>query len=327
MGRDDGWSAEYLVRLSSLGLARAAERDFRGMVRLTLRQGKEDVGLITLPTKATSADIASFARLVSKDGWGKDERWAPVSTAVSKEFDDNELLYRLFLEHEKVSLREAAEALVIANSVTPRSAARIGLLRDRITAGRERNPTLPAWRYFLGRLLHEANLFDEARPLIEGIPGPLRKFDPFVNLAAEHYLDTEEFKKALEICERYPRARGMRETRDFATAGMRFWGKELRAIARDKEKTEKNPRVRIVVRGRGEIVCELFEDDAPHAVRNFISLVLGSKSRGLSRITLQANANPVTLFPLGRCSHFDSVALLFRFTFRHCLSPLLGRCR
>jgi len=272
----DGWSAEYLVRVPALGIGRGDLREFFGLATLVLLEDRERIRVVTLPAGGDPQQPASFGRLVSPDGWGARERWAPVGTEVSREFDDHAMLHRLFLEHEAVSLRHAPELVAISNAVRPRSETRIALLRRALEQGRRRNPTLPAWRYFLGRLLHEANLFDEARPLVEGIPEPLRGLDPFVNLRAEHYFDTERWQAAIDVCLEHPRARGVRETLELAHRGQLAWAAELRAIARDKAKQNPNPRIRLVTR-KGNIDIELFEDDAPGAVRNFVDLVWRKK--------------------------------------------------
>jgi cyclophilin family peptidyl-prolyl cis-trans isomerase len=199
-----------------------------------------------------------------------------VTPEETREFDDAALLYRLCVEHDRVSLREAPEELVIANAVRPRSASRIAALRKALEEGRARNPTLPAWTYFIARLLHEANLYEEAGQEIASIPPPLRVMDPFASLAAEHFLDLEQFDTALEICSKCPYMRGQAEVTKLATQAKKVRESELAAIERDAAKEEKNPRVALVT-AKGRIVLELFEDDAPGAVRSFMDLVLRRK--------------------------------------------------
>ncbi|MGH7162382.1 MAG: peptidylprolyl isomerase [Planctomycetota bacterium] len=265
------WSAEYLVGLSILGIGRGDRREFRGLVAV----GNESQGaVLVLPKNApVSLAASTYARLSSPDGWGASERWPPPDPAHSREYDDYELLHRLYLEHEKISLHEEPTQFVISDAVHERSVTRIQALRTRLEAGMARNPSLPAWKYFLGRLLHEGNFFEDARSLIESVPAPLRRLDAFVTLAAEHYFDTQQWDKALEVCARYPTARGVEENLKFATAGKKAWEEEVAARAADEAKPEKNPRVRIET-DKGAIECELFEDDAPNAVRNFVDLVL-----------------------------------------------------
>lgn len=268
---EERWSAEYLVRLSACGIGRGDLRRWRA--RFTLGQPKEGADpVIVFPESAGEPlDLAGYARLTTPDTWGAGETWAPVSAEVSREFDDNELLHSLFLEHEQVEGRDEPRQLVLSSAVRPRSMLRIDRLRRRLERGRQRNPTLPAWIYFLGRLLNEANLYAEARQVIEGIPEPLRRLDLFTSLAAEHYNDTMEFEKAIEVCRANPRVPGAFVAAKRALAGRRAWAAEQEALKRDAAKDERNPRVRLVTE-KGDIVCELFEDDAPHAVRNFIDL-------------------------------------------------------
>ncbi|MHC4817818.1 MAG: peptidylprolyl isomerase [Planctomycetota bacterium] len=275
MGKER-WSAEYLVRISALGIGRADPRDMRA--RFTLGLPRADTApVIVLPASAADPlDLAGYARLAAPDTWGAAERWAPVSADVSREFDDNELLYRLFREHDKITARDEPSHLVIHNAVRPRSMLRINRLREQLEQGRKRNPTLPAWTYFLGRLLNEANLYAAARRVVEAIPEPLRGLDPFASLAAEHYNDTMEFEKAVEICRANPRMPDALAAAKFALAGRRARAAEQEALKKDAAKDERNPQVRIVTE-KGDIVCELFEDDAPHAVRNFMDLALKRK--------------------------------------------------
>ncbi|MHC4970992.1 MAG: peptidylprolyl isomerase [Planctomycetota bacterium] len=275
MGKER-WSAEYLVRISALGIGRGDPRSWRA--RVTLGLPRPDVKpVIVLPESAGNPlDLAGYARLAAPDGWGAEERWAPVSTDVSREFDDNGLLYRLFLEHDKITARDQPSQLVIHNAVRPRSMIRINRLREQLEQGRRRNPTLPAWTYFLGRLLNEANLYPAARRVVEGIPEPLRGLGPFASLAAEHYNDTMEFDKAIEVCRAYPDMPDAFAAAKFALAGRRARAEEQEALKKDAAKDERNPRVRLVTE-KGAIVCELFEDDAPHAVRNFMDLAVKRK--------------------------------------------------
>ncbi|HEX5136874.1 MAG TPA: peptidylprolyl isomerase [Planctomycetota bacterium] len=276
LGGEDRWSAEVLLRLGALGIGRGDLRDLRGLF-VVHANDPERREVFTLPGGAGDPhDPAQYARLVSPDGWGAGETWAPVAPEQSREFDDAQLLYRLCLEHDKVSQNEAPEQLVIANAVRPRTMSRISALRKEIEDGRARNPTLPAWTYFLGRLLHEANLYDEAEKVIQSIPPPLRANDTFASLAAEHFLDTERFDEALEICRKCPYMRGQAELVKLATSGKTVLEEERAAIAKDEAKEEKNPRVALVT-SKGRIVIELFEDDAPGAVRNFMDLVLRRK--------------------------------------------------
>ena len=55
-----------------------------------------------------------------------------------------------------------------------------------------------------------------------------------------------------------------------------MWAAEKEALAKDAAKKERNPRIKLVTE-KGDIVCELFEDDAPHAVRNVMDLILRLK--------------------------------------------------
>jgi cyclophilin family peptidyl-prolyl cis-trans isomerase len=276
VGDRERWSAEALVRLGALGIGRGDLRDLRGLITLHAHD-PERREVMTLPGDAGDPhDPSEYGRLVSPDGWGSGEEWPPVTPEQSREFDDHALLYRLCLEHDRVSQREAPEQLVIASAVQPRTMSRIDSLRKELEDGRARNPTLPGWTYFLGRLFHEANLYDEARKMIESIPPPLRVIDPFPSLAAEHFLDLEEFDKALEVCRQCPYIRGYAEIVKLATQGLKVQEEERAAIARDEAKAEKNPRVAFVT-SKGRIVVDLFEDDAPGAVRSFMDLILRRK--------------------------------------------------
>jgi cyclophilin family peptidyl-prolyl cis-trans isomerase len=276
VGKRERWSAEVLLRLGALGIGRGDIRELRGLIELHAHD-PERREVFTLPGGAgDSHDPSQYARLVSPDGWGAGETWPPVTPEQTREFDDAALLYRLCLEHDKVSQREAPETLVIANAVQPRMLSRIAALRKELEDARARNPTLPGWTYFLGRLLHEANLYEEAGKVIDSVPPPLRVIDPFASLAAEHFLDLEQFDMALEICRKCPYMRGQQEVMKLATQGKKVQEDERAAIERDAAKQEKNPRAALVT-SKGRIVIELFEDDAPGAVRSFMDLVLRRK--------------------------------------------------
>jgi peptidyl-prolyl cis-trans isomerase B (cyclophilin B) len=273
----DSWSAEYMVRLGVLGIGRGDERAFR--VRLVFAErGLRGKRHVVFPEGSQDeAPIAEHAALVSPDGWGAKEAWAPISTDASYEFNDHLLLWRMSMEHQQFNIRGDDGLLVIASAVRSRSLRKISALRRELEAGMKRNPTLPAWRYFLGRLLHEANLYEEARKLIEETPEAILALDAMANLAAEHYVDTEEWEKALAVCRAYPRGPAIREA--YVAANTVRMMKNAEAELEKKRAAgsrEDNPIIRFHTK-RGVIEAELFEDDAPHTVLNFIDLALKQK--------------------------------------------------
>jgi peptidyl-prolyl cis-trans isomerase B (cyclophilin B) len=67
--------------------------------------------------------------------------------------------------------------------------------------------------------------------------------------------------------------RDVRECLKVAQRGREVQTAERAAEEKDAAKEEKNPRVRFRT-SKGSFVTELFEDDAPNAVRNFMDLVL-----------------------------------------------------
>jgi cyclophilin family peptidyl-prolyl cis-trans isomerase len=277
VGGADAWSAEYLVRLATLGIGRGDGRALR--IRIHVYRGTPDgeVDYVLYPAEAkVGLDTQLYARLVSKDGWGAGEVWPPIPAEESKEYDDHELLLRLYREHARMTQRLEPEELVISSAVQPRSMSRIALLRGQLEEARKRNPTLPSCTYFLGRLLQEANLFADAGKLIESVPAPLARLAPFVNLAAEHYNDIHEPDKAMALLQGRADVPRVRETVEIALRTKKALEDEKKALEEDEKKSDPNPRIKIVT-SRGEIVCELFEDDAPLAVRNFMNLILREK--------------------------------------------------
>ncbi|MGQ0614675.1 MAG: peptidylprolyl isomerase [Planctomycetaceae bacterium] len=269
VGREEGWSAEYLVGLGSLGIGRGEARRLKALFAVTHAVAGE---VLVLPESATDlVEPSGYALLTSPDGWGAGETWPATTAEESLEYDDHELLYRLFLEHADVSERITPGALVISNAVKPRSLAKITALREQLAAGEARNPTLPAWRYFHARLCHEGNLFREARALLDGIPAPLRGQEPFAVLAAEHFLDMQDVARTEAVCERYGHWGALKETRYAARKVQEALAREEAFRAADEAKVEKNPIVRIET-SKGDFTCELFEDDAVHAVRNLVTL-------------------------------------------------------
>lgn len=261
------WSAEYLIRLSVLGIGRGDARQllFRANISVRDRLGKP---LLAVPALGEDAVV-----LHSPDGWGKTESWSPISPEASKEFDDHALLWRLHVEHNQEAAREETELLVIRTAVHPRSMRKINSLRREIEAGQKRNPTLPAWRYFLARLLHEANLYEESAPMIAAIPKSLRGLDPFVHLVAESALDFEKPQIVRDLYKEFPGAPSRAEMIQNAAIleGMLESERAVtKSAAADKDP---NPIARMTLK-KGVVEFELFEDDAPHTVHNFVSLVI-----------------------------------------------------
>ncbi|MHC4957595.1 MAG: peptidylprolyl isomerase [Planctomycetota bacterium] len=277
VGGADSWSTEYLVRLATLGIGRGDRRGLRIRIHLYRSEPTANVDYIMYPAEAKGGlDTQFYAQLVSKDNWGAGESWPPIGDDESREYDDHELLLRLHREHARMTQRLEPEELVIFSAVQPRSMSRISLLRGQIEAARERNPTLPAYTYFLGRLLQEANLFAEAAKVIASVPAPLARLAPFTNLAAEHYNDLEQPEKAYALLKDRGDVPRVHETIEICRRTKKALEEEKKALEEDAKKSEANPRIKIVT-PRGEIVCELFEDDAPLAVRNFVNLILRNK--------------------------------------------------
>ncbi|MHC4407638.1 MAG: peptidylprolyl isomerase [Planctomycetota bacterium] len=261
---DGSWAAEYRIRLSALGVGRGDRRKFR--IRINLSGD-----LLVFPEGTTErSPVADHAVLTSPDHWGESERWAPVTSEESAVFDDHEQLATLAMEQLGQADRETVDRLIISSVVRPRSVKRIQALRDLLEAGRRRNPTLPAWQYYLGRLLHEANLHEEAASFVESFPVPLRSSDAYLQLAVEHYVDTQRPDKALEIAKSNPRANGMQDAFHMATRLKSMLAEESKAKNADL------PVVRFET-AKGTFDVELFEDDARSAVLNFMDLVLRQK--------------------------------------------------
>ncbi|MEE8107275.1 MAG: peptidylprolyl isomerase [Planctomycetota bacterium] len=274
LGKTDSWSAEYLVSLAALGIGRGDAREFKGIIAISDNQFN---ARLSMPKNVDDfLDTNQYARWISADSWGAAEKWEPTSPEISREYDDNELLFRLYSEHDKFSRQRTLDQLVISNAVRPRSAAKIESLKREIEAGMSRNPTLPAWLYYRGRLLHQANYFQDARKAIESVPEPLRGVGGFAQLAFDHYLDTQEWEFVLDMCKRFPPTDVSDTALKRARIGQKFTRIESEAHKRDVAKPERNPVV-VFDTARGEIHVELFEDDAPAAVLNFMDLVLRTK--------------------------------------------------
>ncbi len=273
----ESWSAEYLLRLEKLGIGRADERSFRMRCVLAVRGAGVRAQILFPPDTTDQSPVSTHAELISPDGWGRDEKWEPIPTEASLEFDDNELLWRLSTEHQHISQRDSSTQLVIAEAVRPRTMAKINSLRAQLEKARKRNPTLPSLRYFLGRLLHEGNLYDDAAKLIESIGEAQSALDANVNLLVEHYIDTEQWEKALAVCRANPDATGIPEAQRSAnTVRVMVQAEAELDKARSQAGKEELPLVRIHTR-KGVIEVELFEDDAAHAVYNFVDLVMRKK--------------------------------------------------
>jgi peptidyl-prolyl cis-trans isomerase B (cyclophilin B) len=233
--------------------------------------------VLEFPEDSRPGESHTFATFVTPDHWGRGETWAPVTPDVSAEFDDNELLFQLFREKAGLLPEDETAAVGIAAVTNPRSVARIEKLRARLEAAYERNPTLPGWKYHLARLYDAANLRAKAGTIIESIPPHLARLSAFVVLAADHYFGSGDWLRAFKVCDANQRAGGLVDRVKAILDARRSADAEKRAIARDAKKEEPNPRVRLTVAGKGDIVVELFEDDAPHAVLNFMDLVMNRK--------------------------------------------------
>jgi len=274
VGENDSWSAEFLISLASLGIGRGDARDFKGIIAISDNQFN---ARLSMPRNIDDfLDTKQYARWISADSWGAAETWAPTPSDISREYDDNELLFRLYSEHDTFSRQRAPDQIVISNAIRPRSVAKIESLKREIEAAMSRNPTLPAWLYYRGRLLHQANYFADARKLLESVPERLRGIGGFAQLAFDHYLDSQEWEFVLDMCEKFPRTGVSRTALERARIGQKFTRIETKARERDAAKAEHNPVV-IFDTSRGEIEVELFEDDAPAAVANFMDLVLRQK--------------------------------------------------
>lgn len=245
LGEADSWSAEYLVRLSALGVGRGDTRKFGLLIALGT-DAPRAVLYMVLPQGAQSPLSArDYAVLAPQGGWGSDERWEPVSPEASLEFDDHELLHRLGLEQAEMQGREQARHLVLRTATTPRIESEIARLRTRLEAGKRRNPTLSSWDYYLGRLLHAANLRTEARAVVEGIPDSLLDLAPFLDLAAKHYFDSEDFERTITLCKAHRDAPSASHFLSLAQRGKEALSREQQAREQDAKKDAKNPRIRL----------------------------------------------------------------------------------
>jgi cyclophilin family peptidyl-prolyl cis-trans isomerase len=182
--------------------------------------------------------------------------------------------------------------MVIARAVRPRRLASAREIEARLLEGLARNPTLPGWRLYRARLLHQAGLMAEARKILDGLPPALQQLHPFRRMAAELRFDNREWDAAIEWATPIATQDGMRELISAARKGAEMEAAEKDAIAADQKKS--NPRLRVKT-SRGEFEIELFEDDAPRAVRNFMDLAMTQKFYDGLRVHDAFGANYVTI--------------------------------
>ena len=97
------WSAEYLIRLSTLGIGRGDAREFRFRAVVSVPDRSEKP-ILTVPALDEKPAV-----LGSADGWGKQESWPAISPEISSEFDDHALLWRLHVEHNQEAAREISD--------------------------------------------------------------------------------------------------------------------------------------------------------------------------------------------------------------------------
>ncbi len=117
--------------------------------------------------------------------------------------------------------------------------------------------------------------FDPARAYeLASLVGEHRQPDPQVlNIAFQACIAMQDYQRADRILKRLERMK-VPITKEFMThyeAGKKFWEMEL-AKRVQEEQAEDLPRVKLET-DLGEIVLELFENEAPQTVANFISLV------------------------------------------------------
>ncbi|MFH1551166.1 MAG: peptidylprolyl isomerase [Planctomycetota bacterium] len=98
----------------------------------------------------------------------------------------------------------------------------------------------------------------EMKPALAGVLVLLGRFDEAIDIlekiSPENDAEAKDIKEVIEKFEQY----------------RRYWESEKEYVKEDEEK--KAPRVRLKTT-RGDIIVELFQDDAPNTVDNFISLV------------------------------------------------------
>ena len=115
---------------------------------------------------------------------------------------------------------------------------------------------------------------------------------PFRRLAAELRFDKREWSEAIRWAEPIAEQQGMRELVAAARKGTEMEAAEKANLAADEAKS--NPRLRVKT-SRGEFEIELFEDDAPRAVRNFMDLVMREKFYDGLRVHDAFGASYVTI--------------------------------
>lgn len=132
-------------------------------------------------------------------------------------------------------------------------------------------------RLSLARLLHVENRYDEALDLLKSHPPDPIKSPSDAWLYGECLFAEHEFEQASAVLEAIP-ADAIESQQRERLISMKQWAKEYidlwqqeQDLRRSEEQADDLPRVMLVT-ARGPIVLELFENQAPNTVANFIHL-------------------------------------------------------
>jgi len=273
---DGGFRLEARIPLALLEIpAREKSYDFSIML-WDLKEG-EPIGAFPITPQGPKLDLAQ-ARMESAGAWGSgtaDTEWPPQPAIALLEEIDSEDLWRGGQRESGKEPRVLAAYLGVDDG--RRQDAPLAALEQRLRKLVQAYPDYLSLGANLVRVLRGRNDFDAALAAERELETrfPLLKKTPWhVIVQAQLIRDAERYDEAMaflqnniDVFEDMPRAAAeFQAVRNLQQA----LGFEERM--REQDATRDLPRVRLKT-SRGEIVLELFEDDAPNAVANFVSLV------------------------------------------------------
>lgn len=235
---------------------------------------------LPLPDGLTRATAAP--PLTAKNAAAEWKTVAARRDELVKKVDELKQRFRGAQEAEQLKIRE--EVFRLADEFQTKIYPRLTVLAPKVFADDPQN-------FDAGELLlesaYQANRYDDAVKIGEQLMAAGRKTTLTLNLTGVSYFGLQEFAKAKDLLDQaktdgllIPQLGGryLEQCDDYAD----LWKAEL--VIREQEAMAEGdkqlPRVTFKT-GRGQIVLELFENEAPNTVANFISLVEGRKYDGV----------------------------------------------
>lgn len=238
--------------------------------------------LFALPMPDGLSRATAAPPLTAKNAAAEWKTVAARRDELIKKVDELKQRFRGAQEAEQLKIRE--EVFKLADEFQTKIYPRLTVLAPKVFADDPQN-------FDAGELLlesaYQANRYEDAVKTGEQLIAAGRKTALTLNLTGVSYFGLQDFDKSKALLDQaetegllIPQLGGryLEQCDDYGD----FWKAEL--ALREREATaegdEQLPRVTFKT-SRGQIVLELFENEAPNTVANFISLVEGKKYNGV----------------------------------------------